>query len=165
MKTRTDILNTLSAYAKKDYQPGDQLFVYFVGHGHFDEAVKDGYIAASDSKFPADDPSHASYISYARLKQDLDRLTCPRILLVLDVDYGGTFDDNIALGKGTAGNDSPSTKDDVTAKGHQPQLDLAETLQVKTRWYLSAGGKEKVQDGEGLPNSLFALSLLTLLKT
>ncbi len=162
LKTRADILNTLSAYAKKDYQPGDQLFVYFTGHGNFDAKIRLGYIAASDSKLPADDPIHASYLSYAELKQVLDRLACPRILLVLDVSYGGTFDDKIALGKGTTGNDNPSTKDDVTAKGPQPQLHLAETLKVKTRWYLSAGGKEDVQDG--MEHSLFTLSLLTVLR-
>ncbi len=153
MKTRAEILNVLTEYAKKDYQPGDQLFVYFAGNGNFDNTIKQGYIATSDSKLPADDPPHATYLSYARLKQGLDRITCGRVMLVLDVCYGGTFDDNIAL------IEDPPTRGVLA----MAILDLNQTLKVQTRWYLSSGGKEEVLDGIG-KHSPFALSLLTVLR-
>ena len=161
VKTRADILNTLMAYAQKDYQLGDQLFVYFTGHGNFSEKTQDGYIATSNSELPKEDPAHATYLSYAELERYLDRLACPRVLLVLDVSYGGTFDDTIALGLPTK--DNVSRKKEVPATGNQRRLDLAETLKVKTRWYVTAGGKQEVEDGIGR-YSPFASSLLTLLR-
>ena len=161
VKTRADILNTLMAYAQKDYQPGDQLFVYFTGYGNFSEKTQDGYIAASNSELPKEDPAHATYLSYAELERYLDRLACQRVLLVLNVDYGGTFDDTIALGLPTK--DNVSRKKEVPANGNRQRLDLAETLKVKTRWYVTSGGKEEVEDGLG-QNSPFASSLLTLLR-
>ena len=150
--TWAGILQTLAEYATKSYQPGDQLFIYFAGNGNFSEMTKDGYIAASDSKLPADDPSHTTYLSYARLRNNLDRIACGRVLLALDVCYGGTFDDNIALIK------APPTRG-----GMIRILDLNQTLKVHTRWYLSSGGKEEVFDGVG-EHSPFALSLLTVLR-
>ena len=159
VESREKILETLVEYAQKDYQPGDQLFVYFAGHGDFSKKMMGGYIAASNSVLPQEDPAYTTYLSYARLKQDLDRLTCARILLVLDVSYGGTFDDNIALGLPTK--DNVPTKKEVPANGYRQRLDLAETLKVKTRWYLSSGGKELILDGQN--NSPFALALLLTL--
>ena len=153
---RTEILNTLVEYAEKSYQPGDQLFIYFAGTGNFSEALNDGYIAASDSKLPEEDPSHATYLSYARLRQDLDSIACERVMLVLDVCYGGTFDDN-----SNALIEEPVTRGARAVM--KPILDLNQTLKVKTRWYLSSGGKEVVYDGVG-GHSPFALSLLTVLR-
>ena len=101
-----------------------------------------------------DDPSHATYVAYARLRQDLDSIACERVMLVLDVCYGGTFDDKNAL------IEEPVTRG---FRAIEPILDLNQTLKVKTRWYLSSGGKEVVYDGVG-GHSPFALSLLTVLR-
>ena len=153
VKTPAEILNVLTEYAEKDYQPGDQLFIYFAGNGYFSEITQDGYIAASNSKLPKDDPGHATYLSYAQLRNDLDRIACGRVLLTLDVCYGGTFDDNISL------IEEPTTRGTVVRN----QLNLNQTLKVKTRWYLSSGGKEEVLDGVG-KHSPFAAALLTVLR-
>jgi hypothetical protein len=157
VQTREDIINILTEYANKSYQPGDQLFVYFAGHGDFSEQVSSGFIAVKDSKLSKDDSGHASYLSYARLKELLDRLACGRVMLVLDVCYGGTFDKDIAL------NEAPTTRGGARGIHKLKRLDLAETLKVRTRWYLSSGGKEQVQDGLS-SNSPFAASLLKLLR-
>ena len=158
LKTRTDILQVIAAYAEKDYGTGDQLFVYFTGHGYFNEMLKDGYIAAGESKSPKDDPGMGSYLAYAELKQHLDRIPCDRIMLTLDVDYGGTFDDGIALTPGALKPEGPPTR------GLQVRLlRLQNTLKVRTRWYLSSGGQEPVFDGIER-NSPFALALLQTLR-
>jgi uncharacterized coiled-coil protein SlyX len=157
VETREDIIKILMEYANKSYQPGDQLFVYFAGHGDFSEQVSSGFIAVKDSKLSKDDSGHASYLSYARLKELLDRLACGRVMLVLDVCYGGTFDKDIAL------NEAPTTRGGARGIHKLKRLDLAETLKVRTRWYLSSGGKEQVQDGLS-SNSPFAASLLKLLR-
>ena len=72
VKTRTDILKAIAEYAGKDYKTGDQLFVYFAGHGYFNTTLKDGYIAAGDSKLPKYDTGQwSSYLAYARTQTTL----------------------------------------------------------------------------------------------
>ncbi len=155
--TIKQILAALAEYKEKKYDPGDQLLVYFNGHGHFDKTLQEGHIAGTESQLPDADANLTTYLSYSRLKSALNNFPCERIMVILDVDYGGTFDHNIALDKG------PSTVfQAVNAMPNQPQLDLAETLKVKTRWYVSAGGKEEVQ--AGIEHSPFTLALLTLLE-
>ncbi len=155
--TIKQILAALAEYKEKKYDPGDQLLVYFNGHGHFDKTLQEGHIAGTESQLPDADENLTTYLSYSRLKSALNNFPCERIMVILDVDYGGTFDHNIALDK------APSTVfQAVNAMLNQPQLDLAETLKVKTRWYVSAGGKEEVL--AGIEHSPFTLALLTLLE-
>ena len=161
LKTRDAILNAIAEYAEKEYETGDQLFVYFAGHGYFNETLNSGYIAAGDSKSPKYDPGMGSYLGYDELKGLLDRIECNRVMLTLDVCYGGTFDADIALAEG------PTTRgpDDAPAeRGIVEKLNLQNTLKVKTRWYLSSGGKEEVQDGMEGMNSPFASALVSLLR-
>ena len=161
LKTQEEILNVIAAYADKDYETGDQLFVYFAGHGHFSETFKDGYIAAGMSKSPKYDPGMGSYLAYAELKERLDMIACDRVMLTLDVCYGGTFDRDTALATG------PTTRgpdDGPAKKGVVQKLNLQNTLKVKTRWYLSSGGKEKVLDGMAGTNSPFASALVSILR-
>ena len=155
----------LHDYIDKSYEDGDQLLIYFTGHGVFEKDIKDGFIAAKDSAAPLSSDDLApgderTYLRYADLERTLDRLDCKRILLILDVCYGGTFDEKIAL------NENPLTKGGgPSIKGIQQTLKLADTLKVKTRWYLSAGEKEEVLaetvTGEHSP---FASSLVSILK-
>jgi hypothetical protein len=49
-------------------------------------------------------------------------------------------------------------------RGVKPTLNLATTLAEPTRWYVTSGGKQEVEDGLGR-NSPFAKSLLKVLKT
>ena len=155
--TIRQILAALAEYKEKKYRPGDQLLVYFNGHGHFDETWQEGHIAGTESQLPDIDKGFTTYLSFKKLMA-LDAFPCDRIMVILDVDYGGTFDANIALDKAP-----PAGLQAVKAKGYQPQLDLAETLKAKTRWYLSAGGKEPVQ--AGIEHSPFTSALLQILNS
>ena len=155
--TIRQILVALVEYNKKEYAPGDQLLVYFTGHGYFDATLQEGHIAGTESQLPETDVHLTTYLSYSRLKSALNNFPCKRIIVILDIPYGGTFDANIALDKAP-----PAGLQAVKAKGDQPQLDLAETLKVKTRWYLSSGGNEDVLDG--IEHSPFTLALLQILE-
>ena len=166
--TIRDISKALAEYAEKSYQPGDQLLVYFTGHGVFHEALKEGYIAGTDSVSPDTPGYQHSYLSHSELKSNLDKLGCERVLLVLDVDYGGTFDDTIALSKDRSIRETSLTTENATARRSKRRLDLVKTLKAKTRWYLSSVGKEKAVGKEKGQNdhsehSPFASSFLTLL--
>ena len=161
LETRADILKAIGYYADKDYKTGDQLFVYFAGHGHFHPGFQGGYIAAGDSKAPDDDPGMASYLNYDELKGHLDRIDCDRVMLALDVCYGGAFDDSFTLpiAPPTRGSD-----DGPAVRGVARLRSLDKTLKVKTRWYLSSGGREVVVDGLPGSNSPFVLTLVSLLR-
>ena len=160
--TIRQILVALAEYNKKEYAPGDQLLVYFTGHGYFDATLQEGHIAGTESQLPETDVHLTTYLSYSRLKSALNNFPCKRIIVILDVSYGGTFDANIALDK--ALDKAPSRYHRVgKEKRNQPQLDLAETLKAKTRWYLSAGGKEPVQ--AGIEHSPFTSALLQILNS
>ena len=163
-KKTGEMATLLDEYTTRTYETEDQLLVYFTGHGLFEKDRQDGLIAGKNSAAPigVEDLApgdYRSYLTYADLERMLDRLKCNRILLILDVCYGGTFDQEIALGE------PPSTKGAPSTKGVKQALDLAETLKVKTRWYLSAGEKEEVlaasSTGEHSP---FAAALLSILK-
>ena len=47
-------------------EKNDQLFIFFAGHGQFDEIFTEGYLVGSDSKLS--DPGKTSYISHSTLR-------------------------------------------------------------------------------------------------
>ncbi len=147
------ILKKISA---KDYNTGDQLFIFFAGHGYFDEDDKEGYIVLKNSIY--DDISNKSYYSFSKLTSLLDKTSCSHVLLVLDVCYSGTIFKDIALKKGNSdvySNFSIEKNLDIDYKL------LNEVLNLKTRKALTAGGKIEVADG--VKHSPFAFRLLEAL--
>ena len=163
--TILDISKTLVAYAAKSYEPGDQLLIYFAGYGVFHEILKEGYIAGTDSISPDVPGYQHSYLSHSELKSNLDKLGCERVLLVLDLSYGRMFDDNTVLSSKTFPTIAKNRliKVDTPTNSSRGSLDLAETLKVKTRWYLSSGGKERIYD-DSVVHSPFASSFLSVLR-
>ncbi len=166
--TIRQILATLAEYKAKRYAPGDQLLIYFAAHGAFDEALQDGHIAGTESELPSIDKNLTTYLPFIKLRKDLDNFPCERIMLILDVDYGGMFDDKIALSLEELGSEideqliTAKRTPSIKTQGAELLLNLEDTLKVQTRWYLSSGGKEPVQNG--IVHSPFTLSLLTVLR-
>ena len=56
-----DVFNKLRSYAQRNYKPQDQLFIFFAGHGQYDETFGEGYIVAKNSL--QNDQAKTSYIS------------------------------------------------------------------------------------------------------
>ncbi len=149
--TIKQILAALAEYKQKKYATGAQLLVYFNGHGHFDETLQDGYIAGIESEPPEVDKNLTTYLSFSKLRADLDAFPCTNIMLILDVCYGGTFDEERGL-------DAAQSLDNL-----MKPLDLSVAdPDKKTRWYLSSGRTEAVQDG--IEHSPFASALLQILR-
>ena len=48
--TTSEMMAKLREYAKKSYQPDDQLFIFFAGHGQFDDIFTTGYLVGKDSR-------------------------------------------------------------------------------------------------------------------
>lgn len=151
--TRRDILLKLREYATKSYLPQDQLFIFYAGHGQFDEVTTMGYLATKDSKL--DDPIKETYIAHSVLRDQVNNIPCDHILVMLDACFGGTFDQTIAR-SGSRGMDD----------GYQIAQSefIARKLRYKTRRYVTSGGKEYVPDGRPGAHSPFARAFLDALR-
>jgi hypothetical protein len=152
--TSEQVMLKLREYALKSYMPKDQLFIFFAGHGQFDEAFGEGYIVAKDSR--RNDPSYNSYIPHSKLRTIINNIPSEHILMVMDACFGGTFDPVIAK----AGHRGFEDEYVLTA------TELIERkLKFKTRRYMTSGGKEYVPDGRPGAHSPFARKFLEALRT
>ena len=152
--TSDEIWSKIREYAQKSYMDEDQLFIFFAGHGQFDEVFGEGYLVCKDSKL--NDNSKASYISHVRLRNIINNIPCKHIFLVIDACFGGTFDPVIAR-TGMRGNENV---------GELPKTEfIRRKLQFKTRRYLTSGGKTYVPDGRPGQHSPFARKLLESLRS
>jgi hypothetical protein len=153
--THSQILNTLKEYLdKRRFEDNDQLFIFFAGHGLYRPQLDLGYIVASDSKGPDDDPTDQSYLSFETLYRYVDRIRAKHIFLVLDVCHGGTFAEAMAM----RGDPARSDYDAAT-----PTERVSRILRRTTRKYLTSGGNEYVPDGSGA-HSPFAAKFLEALR-
>lgn len=141
----------LRVYNDKKFKPQDQLLVFFAGHGHFDETFGEGYVVTKNSL--RKDPSRNSYISHNRLRGVVNNIPIEHVFLMMDVCFGGTLDPTLAR---TRGLDA-----DRTTNGEF----IARKLALRTRKYLTSGGKEYVSDGIPGKHSPFAAQFLESLAT
>jgi hypothetical protein len=134
-----DIINVLHQYARLSYGPNDQLFIYFAGHGFFDEHEGEGFLVAKDSKLEQDDAEHTTYLDFSRLSKILNNIPARHIFVVLDVCYGGAFDERVTKWAGQRGADEYA---DVA-----PEKFIRRKLAVEGRLYLTSGAITSVPDG------------------
>jgi len=153
--SKEDILLKIRDYAEKSYLPYDQLFIFFAGHGQFDEINGEGYIVCSDSK--TNDRSYNSYLSHSTLRTRINSIQVQHIFLTMDACFGGTFDPTIAQGGSRGGEDMYQEISTVEL--------IDRKLRYKTRKYLTSGGKEYVPDGAPGMNSPFASKFLAALRS
>lgn len=152
--TTNDIMSKLREYAKKSYKKNDQLFIFFAGHGQFDDIFTEGYLVGKDSK--VNDPGKTSYISHSTLRTVVNNIPSQHILLTLDACFGGTFDPLVAR-SGSRGMDEMYS--DITRSEF-----IERRLRWKTRKYLTSGGKQYVADGRPGGHSPFARKFLMALR-
>jgi hypothetical protein len=139
-------------------KPTDQLIIYFAGHGDFDDQLfDDGFIVCHNSMPSSQDPYRNSYIQYSKLSRMINKLPAQQVLMILDVCFGGTFDERVAR------NEARSKTDEYKDLGSESFF--SEKMKKKTRLYISSGGKKEVPDGYKGKHSPFALRLLEALQT
>ncbi|MBK7653059.1 MAG: caspase family protein [Flammeovirgaceae bacterium] len=63
--THDEILEKISEYNTRKFNPQDQLLVFFAGHGVFDDNLNEGFVAARDSK--SNDKGRSTYIPHSIL--------------------------------------------------------------------------------------------------
>jgi Caspase domain len=166
--TRTEILQSLLNYNQMKYDSLSQLFIFIAGHGNYDEFSK-GIIAAKDSKNPDDDPFADSYISHSKLRDILDGIKCNHIMVVLDVCFGGTFNQSITSHIVSEGSIDISYEENsyATYPGFEASKSeyILRKLGARTRLYMTSGGKEYVPDGIPGRHSPFASKFISALES
>jgi uncharacterized caspase-like protein len=151
-KTKPEIEAVLLKYMnEKNFADEDQLFVFFAGHGTYNEALEQGFVVAKDSKSRVEDPLNQTCIPHSVIYNLINKVHCKHILVVLDVCFGGTFGNAMRTGGGP----------DYQPVSRVERIQRAMKLQC--RKYITSGGKEFVKDGDGR-NSPFAFWLLDVLK-
>jgi uncharacterized caspase-like protein len=143
-------------FMERKFSDEDQLLIFIAGHGEYQERGKQGYIVARDSKTASVDPLRRTCLKHTDLNDDIDNIECKHILLVLDVCFGGTFDRRIANAKNRGEDDVYREITDLSY--------IARKRQIKTRWYLTSGGKEYVPDGRPNRHSPFAFKIIETLR-
>lgn len=152
--TTADIMEKLREYVTKSYEKDDQLFIFFAGHGQFDEVFTEGYLVGTDSKL--NDPGKTSYIAHSTLRTIVNNIPSNHIFLSIDACFGGTFDPLVAK---TGSRGKTGTYADITRTEF-----IARRLRYKTRQYVTSGGKEYVADGIPGSHSPFARKFLQALR-
>ena len=151
--SQSNILKKLREYAEKKYKPLDQLFIFFAGHGQFDQTFGEGFVVTKESL--ANDEAKTTYLSHNRLRSIINNIPSEHIFLAMDVCFGGTFDAAIA---------HRGFEDAIYKEASQAEM-VTRKLSYKTRRYLTSGGKEYVPDGRPGMNSPFARKFLEALRS
>ncbi len=152
--TKKEVLQTLRKYSKMTFLPNDQLFVFFAGHGHFDQYFNQGYMVCKDSK--REDEEKLSYISHSNLREIVNNFPCKHVFLTIDACFSGTFDQSIA--------NSGHRGSEVYQELNRVEY-INRKLKFKTRKYLTSGGKEYVSDGQLGAHSPFTRKFLEALRS
>ncbi len=170
--TYDDLQKALIGYSK--LQDKQNLILFFAGHGHFEDQLhKDGFFVLNDSELLKQDPGMRSYYQFVNLQKIVDNFNFKRILLVIDVCFGGTFGYNTR----TSYDFTPEQKEQlkelektveeksskVTYESVGKKEYLDRKLMFKSRNFI-ASGAGVVKEGEEL-HSPFARNLLDALKS
>jgi hypothetical protein len=149
--TYEEVLAKLYDYNTKKFNLQDQLFIFFAGHGVFDETLGEGYVVASNSL--ENDKGKTTYIPHTILRQRIDNIKCEHIFLAMDVCFGGTIDPVLARKRQV----------DIYAEASDTEY-LVKKLSKRTRKFLTSGSKEYVSDGVPGKHSPFAAKFIQALR-
>jgi hypothetical protein len=152
--TQSEVLKKIREYAEKKYKPLDQLFIFFAGHGNYDQTFGEGFVVTRESL--VNDEAKTTYLSHNRLRSIINNIPCEHIFLAMDVCFGGTFDAALASSRGDA--------EEVYKEQNQAEF-ITRKLTYKTRRFLTSGGKSYVSDGIPGKHSPFAKNFLEALRS
>ena len=145
--SKSEIFNVLKQWQKKTFSKGEQLFIFFSGHGTFREFNKTGYFIPKTSK-----TDFEAYIDLKDLGNIVTNIKCKHILLAIDACYSGTILQEIAF-RGTKHFNRPRALDK-----NQRNAFIEIQLRNKTRLVVTSGGKERTPDGD--KHSPFSAAIL-----
>lgn len=137
---------------------GDQFVLFIAGHGDYDPYFfDDGFLVLSNSLSRKADPNRRTYLPFSQLKSIIDNLPANQILLLIDVCFGGAFDEKISAGPSRSGNNQ---YEDVPIN-----CIIREKLPLTTRIVITSGSLNTVPDGYMGKHSPFAARLISCFDT
>ncbi|MBL8704152.1 MAG: caspase family protein [Rhodospirillales bacterium] len=142
--TRSGVLGALAKF-RQTLTAGDNLLIYYAGHGHVDKGVDLGYWLPVDAE--KDNPSN--WIANTDLTTAIRAIQAKHVMVVSDSCYSGTLLRSAAIAP-------------VRASGARTEW-LKRMTTKKARVVLSSGGVEPVVDGGGDGHSVFARAFLNAL--
>jgi uncharacterized protein len=126
----------------------DNLLVYYAGHGDIDPVTQRGYWVPVDGERR----NRSKSISVVDVTDQLNAMPAKQVLVVADSCYSGTM----------ARSSLPAADAELAPAARLEALGAMSRLRARVA--LTSGGLEPVVDGGGGANSLFARSLLDVLK-
>jgi hypothetical protein len=138
--SRKQIIDSLSRF-RHTLTKGDNLLIYFAGHGWLDKAAGRGYWLPVDS----DRDSPANWISTGDISDMLKAMAAKHVMVVADSCYSGTL--------------TRSIKVSIPNSEYYRRM-----ANKRTRVALSSGGLEPVLDDGGCGHSVFAKAFLEVLE-
>lgn len=139
--SRDDVLLALERY-RRTLTEGDNLLIYYAGHGWLDEDADEGYWLPVD----AQEDSAVNWIPNATLTSSFKAIRAKHVLVVADSCYSGKL---------TRG---------IRVQGARPPDYLTRMAEKRARMVISSGGLEPVLDGGGGGHSVFAAAFLSALR-
>lgn len=134
--TKQNIIDAFKGIIEK-VGPNDKLIIYFSGHGYYDQVLNEGYWITQDSK----KGTEADYLPNSFLIKMFKQINAKHIFLIADACFSGSlFID--------------------TQRGN-----LSNASQSKSRWGLTSGRLEFVDDGTQGEHSPFAKYIIEYLNT
>jgi len=121
----------------------DSVLIYYAGHGELDKLYEDGWWIPSDAKFG----NPLTYLDNTQMQKAVRSMKARHVLLISDSCYSGTlFGETRAMPQ------------EINERYY---LSL---YNEKSRWGMTSGNKEPVQDGGTGGHSIFAYQLLKALR-
>lgn len=148
--SKGQIYQKLEEWQQKTFLEDAQLFVFFTGHGIFNELETKGYFVPN-----VKDADYGHYIDLTSLGNIITKIPCKHILLAIDACYSGTIDEEIAFKGG-------KFKRPGTEEGDRANM-IHQQLRNKTRLLITSGGKKRTPDGED--HSPFTNAILSGLRS
>jgi uncharacterized caspase-like protein len=144
---RYQILSELNKL-RAELNDKDNLLIYYAGHGELDKANLRGHWLPVDAE-PSND---ANWISSVAITDILNAMTARHVLVVADSCYSGALTRS-ALGQIESGLTEEQRRNYLKAMSKS-----------RSRTVLTSGGLQPVLDGGGGAHSVFAKSLLEVLR-
>ena len=126
----------------QDTGPEDSIFIYYAGHGQYDNDGRLGWWVPVDGR----PQSPGTFITNASIRDYIEAMKAKHVYLVADSCFSGTM-----FGKARS---MPPINDKF----------FRQLYANKSRWGLTSGGKEPVADSGKSGHSIFAYHFIKLLK-
>ncbi len=133
--------------------PGDNVLIYFAGHGHLRRPTQHARLAGYWLPTNADRDQDVNWVDNWWITSHLDAADARRVFVIADSCYGGVFSTDLPIGPVA---ELPELSND----------DLDKKLQRRSRFVLASGGDAPVIDATGpeAEHSVFAGALIGVLE-